>query len=197
MSEKWLADIRARMPELPDEKSRRFQEAFGLPRYDAEVLTAEKEVADYFDEAVKAAGKERAKAASNWVMGDVLRLLNERKIPIGECPVPPGRLAKMLALIDEGVISGKIAKTVFDAMAESGEEPEAIVEKKGLRQITDADAIRRVAEEVIASNPKEAEAYRGGRKKLMGFFVGQAMKATGGKANPKALQEILGEKLEG
>ena len=197
VSEKWLADVRARMPELPDEKSRRFREAFGLPRYDAEVLTAEKEVADYFDEAVKAAGKERAKAASNWVMGDVLRLLNERKIPIGECPVPPGRLAKMLALIDEGVISGKIAKTVFDAMAESGEEPEAIVEKKGLRQITDADAIRRVAEEVIASNPKEAEAYRGGRKKLMGFFVGQAMKATGGKANPKALQEILGEKLEG
>ena len=194
---KWLDAVRAGMPELPDAKSRRFQEEFGLPRYDAEVLTAEREVADYFDEVVKAAGKDRAKAASNWVMGDVLRLLNERKIAIDECPVPPGRLAKMITLITGGVISGKIAKTVFDAMAESGKDPEAIVEERGLRQITDAGAIERVAGEVIAANPKEAEAYRGGKTKLMGFFVGQAMKATGGKANPKTLQEILREKLEG
>ena len=194
---KWLDAVRAGMPELPDAKSGRFQKEFGLPRYDAEVLTAEREVADYFDEVVKAAGKERAKAASNWVMGDVLRLLNDRKIAIGECPVPPGRLARMIALISGGVISGKIAKTVFDAMAESGKDPEAIVEERGLRQITDAGAIERVAGEVIAANPKEAEAYRGGKTKLMGFFVGQAMKATGGKANPKALREILREKLEG
>ena len=128
-------------------------------------------------------------------MGDVLRLLNEKKIAIEECPVSPERLAKMLSLIDDGTISGKIGKTVFDQMAESGKDPEAIVEEKGLRQITDTSAIEGVVEDVLASNPDEVEAYRGGKTKLMGFFVGQAMKATGGKANPKALQEILGEKL--
>lgn len=191
----WLDEVRAQLPELPDAKSKRFQEEFGLPRYDAEVLTAEKELAAYFDRVVEAAGKEQAKAASNWVMGDVLRLLNERKIAIEECPVTPERLARMLSLIDDGTISGKIAKSVFDEMAESGGDPEVIVEEKGLRQITDTGAIESVVEDVIASNPEEVEAYRGGRTKLMGFFVGQAMKATGGKANPKALQEILREKL--
>ena len=192
---KWLDEVRAQLPELPDAKSKRFQEEFGLPRYDAEVLTAEKELAAYFDKVVGAAGKEQAKAASNWVMGDVLRLLNERKITIEECPIPPERLARMILLIDDGTISGKIAKTVFDQVAESGKDPETIVEEKGLRQITDTSAIESVVEDVIASNPEEVEAYRGGKTKLMGFFVGQAMKATGGKANPKALQEILREKL--
>ena len=191
----WLDEVRAQLPELPDAKSKRFQNEFGLPRYDAEVLTAEKELAAYFDQVVAAAGKKQAKAASNWVMGDVLRLLNERKIAIAECPVTPERLARMLSLIDDGTISGKIAKTVFDQMAESGKTPETIVEEKGLRQITDTGAIESVVEDVIASNPEEVAAYRGGRTKLMGFFVGQAMKATGGKANPKALQEILRERL--
>ena len=192
---KWLDEVRAQLPELPDAKSKRFQDEFGLPRYDAEVLTAEKELAAYFDKVVEAAGKEQAKAASNWVMGDVLRLLNERRITIEECPIPPERLARMISLINDGTISGKIAKTVFDQVAESGKDPETIVEEKGLRQITDTSAIESVVEDVIASNPEEVEAYRGGKTKLMGFFVGQAMKATGGKANPKALQEILREKL--
>lgn len=192
---KWLDAVRARMPELPDAKSRRFREALGLPLYDAEVLTAEKELADYFDEVVRGVGKEHAKTASNWVMGEVLRLLNERKIPIERCPVPPARLARMIALITRGTISGKIAKTVFDSMAASGEEPEAIVEARGLRQITDTGAIEGVVEEVLAAHPGEAEAYLGGKTKLMGFFVGQAMKATQGKANPRTLQEILREKL--
>ncbi len=192
---RWIDEIRALMPELPDAKSIRFREEFGLPRYDAEVLTAEKELAAYFDRVVAVTGKEQAKAASNWVMGDVLRLLNERKIGIEECPISPERLAGMIALITDSVISGKIAKSVFDEMAEGGKDPETIVEEKGLRQITDTGAIESVVEGVLASNPDEVEAYRGGKTKLMGFFVGQAMKATQGKANPKALQEILREKL--
>jgi aspartyl-tRNA(Asn)/glutamyl-tRNA(Gln) amidotransferase subunit B len=193
----WLDVVRAALPELPDAKRTRFQETYALPRYDAEVLTAERPLADYFESAAKAAGGENAKTVSNWVMGEVLRLLNERKIPIEECPVPPGRLAKLVRLISDGTISGKIAKTVFDEMAESGAEPEAIVEAKGLRQIADAGAIGQVVEEVLAANPEEAEAYRGGKKKLMGFFVGQVMKATGGKASPGAVQEALKEKLGG
>ena len=193
----WLDKVRAALPELPDAKRTRFQETYALPRYDAEVLTSERPLADYFESAAKAAWGENAKAVSNWVMGEVLRLLNERKIPIAECPVPPGRLAKLVRLIADGTISGKIAKTVFDEMAESGAEPEAIVEAKGLRQIADAGAIGQVVEEVLAANPEEAEAYRGGKKKLLGFFVGQVMKATGGKASPGAVQEALKEKLGG
>ena len=194
---KWLDKVRAQMPELPDAKSKRFQDEFALPRYDAEVLTAEKELADYFDEVVKITGKEQAKVVSNWVMGDMLRLLNEQKITIQQCPIPPERLAKMISLIINGAISGKIAKTVFAAMATSGKDPEAIVEEKGLKQITDTGEIARAVEKVLTSNPKEVEAYRGGKTKLVGFFVGQVMKATKGKANPKALQEILKEKLKG
>ena len=193
----WLDKVRAALPELPDAKRTRFQETYALPRYDAEVLTSERPLADYFESAAKAAWGENAKAVSNWVMGEVLRLLNERKIPIAECPVPPGRLAKLVRLIADGTISGKIAKTVFDEMAESGAEPEAIVEAKGLRQIADAGAIGQVVEEVLAANPEEAEAYRGGKKKLLGFLVGQVMKATGGKASPGAVQEALKEKLGG
>ena len=193
----WLDEVRAALPELPDAKRTRFQETYALPRYDAEVLTAERSLADYFESAAKAAGDENAKAVSNWVMGEVLRLLNERKISIEACSVPTGRLAKLVRLIADGTISGKIAKTVFDEMAESGTEPEAIVETKGLRQIVDAGAIGQVVEEVLAANPEEAEAYRGGKKKLMGFFVGQVMKATGGKAGPGAVQEALKEKLGG
>lgn len=192
---KWLDEVRTQLPELPDVKSKRFQNEFGLPRYDAEVLTAEKELATYYDQVVAFAGKSQAKAASNWVMGDVLRLLNERKINVEECPISPERLANMLSLINDGTISGKIAKTVFDLMAESGKAPETIVEEQGLKQITDTSAIESVVDDVLATNPDEVEAYKGGKTKLLGFFVGQVMKATSGKANPKALQEILREKL--
>ena len=196
VDKKWLDEVRAQLPELPDAKSKRFQEEYGLPRYDAEVLTAEKELAAYFDQ-VAAAGKNQAKTASNWVMGEVLRLLNERKINIEECPISPERLAKMLSLINDGTISGKIAKTVFDSMAESGKDPEVIVKEKGLKQITDTGAIESVVQDVLAANPDEVEAYRGGKTRLMGFFVGQVMKATNGKANPKSVQDILREKLGG
>ena len=206
---KWLDAVRAGMPELPDAKSRRFQEAFGLPRYDAEVLTAEREVADYFDEVaevVKAAGKECVKAASNRVMRDILGELNKPNVTIDDIrkKIPPKRLGELILLQYNNSISMNTANTVFNSMAtgvktfsDNSKTLLSIIKDENLLQITDAGAIERVAGEVIAANPKEAEAYRGGKTKLMGFFVGQAMKATGGKANPKTLQEILREKLEG
>ena len=193
----WLEKVRAQLPELPDAKRERFQRAYGLPAYDAEVLTEERALADYYEEAVSAAGKGRAKQVSNWVMGEVLRLLNERKLGIEACPVTPGRLAQLIGLIEDGTISGTIAKTVFEKTAQSGMDPAAIVDAEGLRQITDTGALDAAIAKVLAAHPKEAEAYKGGRKQLLGFFTGQVMKATQGKANPQALQAALKEKLGG
>ncbi len=197
VGEEWIESVRAALPELPDAKRDRFREEFGLPRYDAEVLTAERPLADYFERAAGAAGAGRAKTVSNWVMGDVLRVLNERRIEIEDSPVSPERLAKMIGLIEDGTISGKIAKSVLEEMAKSGADPGAIVEEKGLRQISDAGEIEKVVEDVLAANPDEVAAYKGGKTKLIGFFVGQVMKATQGKANPKGVQTALKEKLEG
>ncbi|MDA0999780.1 MAG: Asp-tRNA(Asn)/Glu-tRNA(Gln) amidotransferase subunit GatB [bacterium] len=197
VGQEWIDAVQKELPELPDAKSARFQSAYGIPPYDADVLTAERPLADYFEETVRASGRESAKAVSNWVMGDVLRILNERKVRIEECPIRPGQLAKMIALIADGTISGKIAKTVFDEMAESGVDPDAIVKEKGLTQISDTGAIEKVVAEVIAGNPDEAAAYRGGKTKLLGFFVGQVMKATQGKANPQTVQETLKAALGG
>ncbi|MEE9239977.1 MAG: Asp-tRNA(Asn)/Glu-tRNA(Gln) amidotransferase subunit GatB [bacterium] len=197
IDKKWLDEVRGKIPELPDAKRERFQQEYKLPLYDAEVLTAERDLADYFEKAAGAAGADNAKSVSNWVMGDVLRVLNEKKVDIDDCPVTPDRLAKMIGLIGDGTISGKIAKTVFDIMAETGKDPESIVEEEGLRQITDTGAIEQAVAEAISANVKEAERYKGGEKKLLGFFVGQVMKATQGKANPQAVQEMLKEKLAG
>ncbi len=197
IDKKWLDEVRGKMPELPDAKRERFQKEYKLPLYDAEVLTAGRDLADYFEKAAGAAGADNAKSVSNWVMGDVLRVLNEKKVDIDDCPVTPDRLAKMIGLIGDGTISGKIAKTVFDIMAETGKDPESIVEEEGLRQITDTGAIEQAVAEAISANVKEAERYKGGEKKLLGFFVGQVMKATQGKANPQAVQEMLKEKLAG
>ncbi|MDP7169519.1 MAG: Asp-tRNA(Asn)/Glu-tRNA(Gln) amidotransferase GatCAB subunit B, partial [Nitrospinota bacterium] len=174
----------------------RFQSEYELPLYDSEVLSAERALADFFESAVNEAGTGSAKQVSNWVMGDILRVLNERKLEIDQSPVSPGQLARMVDLIESDVISGKIAKQVFDLMAETGKDPETIVEEEGLRQITDTGAIEASVDEVIAANPGEVEGYRGGKTKLMGFFVGQVMKATQGKANPQAVQKMLREKLD-
>jgi len=187
--------VRAELPELPDDKRNRFQGEYELPLYDAEILTAERGLAEYFENAMRAASAGAAKAVSNWVMGDILRVLNEKKLDIDECPVSPSQLARMVGLIDDGTISGKIAKQVFDIMAESGKDPDVIVKEEGLRQITDSGTIETTVDEVIAANPKEAEGYRNGKTKLIGFFVGQVMQATGGKANPQAVQQMLKEKL--
>lgn len=191
--------IRAELPELPRERRARFTDRYGLPDYDAEVLTARRDLADYFEAAV--GHHDNAKAVSNWVMGDVLRLVREGRLDdslvIERWPVSPENLAGLVALIDDGTISGKIAKTVFEEMHETGDGPAAIVERKGLRQVTDESAITAAIDEVLGKNPDKVEEYRGGKDKLLGFFVGQVMKATGGKANPKAVNEILRKRLAG
>lgn len=194
VSEAWIDEARAALPELPLARRRRFAEAYELPDYDAQVLTAERALADYFEAAVKAYGGS-AKKVSNWVMAELMRELKAHAAPIAQCPIKPESLAAMLRLIDDGTISGKIAKDVFVEMFKSGKEAAAIVEDKGLKQESDAGALEAVIDKVLADNPKEVEGYRGGKTKLMGFFVGQTMKATGGKANPRMVNELLARKL--
>ncbi len=189
----WIEEIRASLPELPDAKRQRFVSEFGLPEYDADLLTTEKPVAEWFEEAVHSGGQ--PKAISNWMMGDLMKLLNEGNKSIDECPMKPMQLAKMLKLIGSGTISGKIAKTVFEEMYKTGEDPDVIVKEKGLLQISDESAIEKAIDDVIATYPKEVERFKAGEEKLLGFFVGQVMKATKGKANPQMLNEMLKKKL--
>lgn len=190
----WILGIKDSLPELPDPKKKRFMEEFGLPSYDAGLLSSDRDLADYFEACV--IRFPQPKAVSNWMMGSLLGLLNAQDIAIAESPVAPENLADLLALIEEGVISGKIAKTVFEDMARTGQPPKQIVEDKGLVQITDTDAIDDVVAEIISNNPKEVAAYKNGKTKLLGFFVGQVMRETKGKANPKLVNEILKKKLE-
>lgn len=194
-----LAELREELPELPRERRARFVSSYGLPEYDAEVLTARRDLADYFEAAV--ALHDNPKGLSNWVMGDILRLVREEKLDdalvIERWPVTPENLAALVRLIDDATISGKIAKTVFEEMHQSGDAPADIVERKGLRQVTDEGAITEAVNAVLEQHPDKVEEYRGGKDKLIGFFVGQVMKATGGKANPKAVNEILRSRLAG
>ena len=193
IDDEWIQLIKKSLPELPDQKMKRFMEEFELPAYDAGLLTSDRELADYFEACV---GRfPQPKPVSNWVMGSLLGLLNAQGKSIAESPIAPENLAHLLALIEEGVISGKIAKTVFDDMAQTGKTAQQIVEEKGLVQITDADAIDDVVAKIISDNPKEAQAYQNGKTKLLGFFVGQVMKETRGKANPQLVNEILKKKL--
>ncbi|NJD55302.1 MAG: Asp-tRNA(Asn)/Glu-tRNA(Gln) amidotransferase subunit GatB [Nitrospirae bacterium] len=190
---KWVDEIRASLPELPDAKRHRFVSNYGLPEYDADLLTSERSLAEWFEEAVRAGAQ--AKAASNWIMGDLTKLLNEENRSINECQIRPAQLAGMLQLVDKGTISGKIAKTVFDEMYKTGKDAETIVKEKGLIQISDSSEIEKVIDDIIVKSPKEAERFRAGDEKLLGFFVGQAMKAMKGKANPQILNELLRKKL--
>ncbi len=190
---KWIDEIKAGLPELPDARKGRFVSEYGIPEYDADLLTSEKTVADWFEEAVRAGGQ--AKSVSNWMMGDLMRLLNEENKPLEDCPLKPVQLAEMLTLVEKGTISGKIAKTVFEEMYRTGKGAGEIVKEKGLIQISDESAIEKAVDEVIAMHPKEAERFRVGEEKLLGFFVGQVMKSTKGKANPKMLNELLKKKL--
>jgi aspartyl-tRNA(Asn)/glutamyl-tRNA(Gln) amidotransferase subunit B len=188
-----IDEIRAGLPELPDAKRKRFVSDFGLPELDADLLTSEKAVAEWFEEAVKAGGQ--PKAVSNWMMGELMRLLNEENSSIENCLLKPEQLAAMLGLIDKGTISGKIAKTVFAEMYKTGKDAEVIVKEKGLVQISDESAIEKAVDELIAKHPSEAERFRAGEEKLLGFFVGQVMKAMKGKANPQMLNDLLKKKL--
>ncbi len=191
--QRWIDEIGASLPELPDVKRERFTSEYGLPEYDADLLTTEKAVAEWFEESIKAGGQ--PKAVANWMMGDLMRLLNEENREIADCPLKPSQLADMLKLIDKGTISGKIAKTVFEEMYRSEKNAEEIVREKGLVQISDESAIEKIVDEVIAKHQKEAARFRAGEEKLLGFFVGQAMKAMKGKANPQVLNELLRKKL--
>ncbi|GBC63816.1 aspartyl/glutamyl-tRNA amidotransferase subunit B [Desulfonema ishimotonii] len=195
VDEEWVSEIRETLPELPDEKSQRFVDALGLPPYDAGVLTASRELADYFEDCVK--DFSQPKTVSNWVMGSLLGLLNAEGKSIEGSPVSAADLAGLLKLIDEGTISGKIAKTVFEEMAKTGKTSGQIVEEKGLVQVSDVSAIADIADAILENNPGQVEEYRGGKTKLMGFFVGQVMKETRGKANPKVVNEVLRKKLGG
>ncbi len=194
VDEEWIESVKQALPELPDEKRARFLSEYGLPEYDAEVLTASKDLADYFEACVNRYSK--PKKVSNWIMAELMRELNRDNRDITECPVSPEDLASLLSMIDDGTISGKIAKTVFAEMYNTGESPKKIVEEKGLVQVTDRGEISNVVDEVLAENPKQVEEYRAGKTKLLGFFVGQVMKKTQGKANPKLVNEILREKLD-
>ncbi len=190
----WIERVQADLPELPDDKRRRFQDEHGLPAQDADLLCQSRDLADYFEAAVRL--HHNPKAVANWIMGYVLRELNkEGAPPITEAPVTPEHLAGMLDLVRKGEISTNIAKTVFDEMWATGKPPEVVVEEKGLRQITDTSAIEALVDEVLARNPKEVEAYRAGKTKLLGFFVGQVMRATKGKADPQAVNRLVREKL--
>lgn len=201
VDEAWIAAVRAGLPELPDARRSRFIADLGLPAYDADVLTAEKAVADYFEKTLASLGGEgtvrsrNAKAASNWVMTDVLRVMGGGKASAAEFPVSPARLASMIGLIADGTISGKIAKEVFEDMVATGDDPRAIVERKGLLQASDAGAIERAVDGVIASNMPQVQKYIGGNEKVFAFFVGETMKIMKGKGNPKIVNEVLRRKL--
>ena len=188
-----IESIRKTLPELPDQKKHRFMEQFGLSLYDSSVLIAEKERAAYFE---TAANGNDAKLTANWVINELLGALNkDDNKAIVDSPISAEQIGKLTALIKDGTISGKIAKDVFAIMYETGKDPDAIVEEKGLKQVTDTGAIEAIIDEVIAENPGQVEAYRGGKDKLFGFFVGQVMKKSQGKANPAAVNQLLKEKL--
>jgi aspartyl-tRNA(Asn)/glutamyl-tRNA(Gln) amidotransferase subunit B len=195
IDEAFIDAVRATLPELPDEKAARFAREFGLSPYDAGVLSASRELGAYFESVVAELGAPHAKLAANWVMGELSSALNRDNVEIGDSRVPPVQLSGLLARIVDRTISGKIAKEVFETMWSEGKTADAIIEASGLRQITDSSAIEGVIDAVMAANPKQLADYRSGKDKLFGFFVGQVMKATEGKANPAQLNELLKVKL--
>ncbi len=193
ISEQWIEAVRATLPELPADKEQRFVVEYGLPPQDAATLVASHHLADYF-ETVAGAVKE-AKRAANWVLGELLAVLNKLGISVEESPVEAAALAALIRLIEEETISGKIAKSVFEKMVATGKAPAAIVEEEGLVQVADPEALRPIIQQVFDDNPTQLAQYQAGKTKLMGFFVGQTMRATGGKANPALVNKLLREML--
>ena len=195
ISSGFVEQIRDQLPELPDVKKRRFMELFGLSTYDAEVLVADKKVAEYFEEVV--AANADPKLVCNWISGELMRLMNENKVDIRNVGIPANSLASLIKFLQEGSISGKIAKTVFEEMVQSGEDPAMIIETRGLKQVSDEGALRRLLEILLANNPKQVEQYRTGKTQIKGFFVGQVMKETKGQANPQIVNQLLEKLLNG
>jgi len=189
----WIDAIKESLPELPEPKKIRFISDYQLPEYDADILTTNREIADYFESCAKEF--QHFKEISNWIMGPLLGYLNTNNLSIDASPIQPSSLAQLLKLIQDNVINRTIAKTVFDTMAETGKPPKQIVEEKGLMQVSDTDQLKQMIEKIIEDNPKEVDAYRNGKNKLFSFFMGQAMKQTRGKANPKIVTDILNDCL--
>lgn len=193
IDDEWVNKIREMLPELPDQKRQRFIDEFGLPEYDAVILTESKELADYFEAAV--AVYEQPKKVSNWMMTELLRELKGGEI--SDCLVHPVQLGSLLKMVEEGTISGKIAKSVFIDMLDSGKDPEQIVKEKNLVQVSDESELLALVKEIIEANPSQADEFRGGKTKVMGFFVGQLMQKTKGKANPKLANKLFNQELSG
>ncbi|HEY0745898.1 MAG TPA: Asp-tRNA(Asn)/Glu-tRNA(Gln) amidotransferase subunit GatB [Steroidobacteraceae bacterium] len=197
IDDSFIESVRASLPELPDQKAARFAKDFALSAYDSGVLSASRELGAYFEAVVAGVGSRHAKLAANWVMGELSSALNRDGTDIQNSKVTPGELTALLNRIVDATISGKIAKEVFEAMWSEGKTADEVIAERGLRQITDSGAIEKVIDAIIAANPTQLADYRSGKDKLFGFFVGQAMKATGGKANPAQLNELLKRKLGG
>ena len=195
VDEQWISEIRKGLPELPMEKMERFMTEYSLPRYDAEILVSDKDLAHYFEDTIKLFPE--PKTVSNWIMTELLRELKDGNVSPKDSPLPPAMLAELLSLIKDETISIKMGKEIFPELYKSGISPKRLVEQKGLLQISDESAIVATIEQVIERFPKEVSDYRGGKEKLLGFFVGQVMKETKGKANPKVLNELLVRKLKG
>jgi aspartyl-tRNA(Asn)/glutamyl-tRNA(Gln) amidotransferase subunit B len=189
----WLGQLRSEMPELPASRRARFTGEYGLREYDVEVLTATRASADYFETAARASGD--PKMAANWIMGDLMGLLKAEGKDIAESPVSAANLGELARMIAKGEISGKLAKEVFPKMFATGDAPGAIMEREGLKQISDSGALERVIEEVIAQNPKQVEQFRGGKTTVINFLVGQAMRATRGQANVTVITDLFKRKL--
>ena len=196
VDEEWIETTRASLPELPLARKTRFISELGLPEYDAEVLTSSRELADYFEQAL--AAYPAAKKLSNWIMTELMRSLKgEEGMDISACPVSPASLSRLLVMVDEGAISGKIAKTVFEEMMLTGADPDLVVKEKNLLQVSDAGELLTIVQRIIADNPGQVEQFRAGKSKVLGFFVGQLMKETKGKANPQLANELFSKELTG
>lgn len=193
VSEHWLHEIQSRLPELPADRRARFVTQYGIREYDAQVLTLTRETGDYFEAAVKVSGDGRSTA--NWVVGDLMGLLKAAGKEIADSPVEPEHIGELVVLINKGELSGKLAKEILPRMFETGESPAAIMEREGLKQISDTGALEKIVDDVIAGNPKQVEQYKSGKIAVLGFLVGQVMKASRGQANPAAVNEVLKKKL--
>jgi aspartyl-tRNA(Asn)/glutamyl-tRNA(Gln) amidotransferase subunit B len=193
VSPKWLAEVQSSMPELPARKRKRFIEEYGLRDYDAEVLTATRPASEYYETVARVSGD--PKMAANWVMGDLMALLKAEGKEIGASPLSPENLGELVKLIAREEISGKLAKEIFPKMFSTGEAASIIMEREGLKQISDTEALDRIIEEVIANNPKQVEQFRGGKTTVINFLVGQAMRATRGQANVTVVTGLLKQKL--
>ena len=194
VSDEWVEEIKGTIPEMPEQRKARYIGEYGLPEYDAFILTSSKKMADFFDATVSEGAK--PKTASNWLMGDISKILNDKELEPADIPFTPAQLAKMIALIDKGTISNSAAKKVLDAMFAEPADPEALVEKLGLAQVSDEGAILQMVNDVLAQNPQSIVDYKAGKDRAMGFLVGQVMRVSKGKANPQMINKLLKEALD-